>query len=941
MARLSTGETYGNVDRSTPQQLLGGLAVASSAGALAQQDINAPGLQPQAAPVNTYQQTGSPTLGGPVKFFAPPDLPAPQQDLANLAKSLGGFSTTLQQFSENIVGYQKVREAEFEKEAAAFVQQAETTGGPLKGLQNLQRTLEKKAAEGDPVAKRLLLDLQSANPARKRHREDAIAETSLINAAAALPQLLNETQQFTGPDGKPVDRNSVSQNDPVFLTWLDQQLHPDGALSPQAYARRQGLLIQARNQAIMQQGKDYNDNQSRLTTGAVSVNLDGIATNFAAFAAKKIDNTNDKTIDIKQQTYKDLQKLLDQIPMFGLNSDAAAKLRDSIPEQYANALIAAADKYKLTIGNFDAALAPVMALMTGPIDQRKTADGKDNENLRLVNTLGGSQFVNSLIGKMQTSIISRRSQGDQLAQVKARTLADTWVDGALPDPQNATPVQIKDTFAQLLVKAETTIADPYEKMRVIAQLKERQQTLVTVYTKDQQDRRENWFFSQLEITRGNDLIRRALLNQLAADIAAGRVSESTGRTLQTSLVSQGDKIAKDYSAEINERWKVLKKKQMDEAISPGSYGGQTVIQHESDTWSMGEPKFKLGADAVVREALKNGKDPSEALTKWQASKNFGYRPRQAPENSQPIYGSSGDLINKNTNWTNRSFIDARKRNELRGQWRVRPLFPVTELDKEVDYISRTGQASPNMRTILKTVTGGGTTISDFIIRQYQLNKAPLDPGFINVIKSFDAIRISQAAPRPAPGLSFNPAIATLQGIGNQAMNALVPAASAAEFPGTMAMANGGLRMPPVGLLGAITRLRGAASFRGTSQVKYKERGDYQSHPQENFFFDFNPGLVPKAIARAKALSEADINALTFLAIGEAGPTKAGKFEVAANLINRSAAKKNKPIADIAKEPGQYESVFNYRRDQIISAAEGRRIWGARYDQVRKQLIAGK
>jgi hypothetical protein len=171
------------------------------------------------------------------------------------------------------------------------------------------------------------------------------------------------------------------------------------------------------------------------------------------------------------------------------------------------------------------------------------------------------------------------------------------------------------------------------------------------------------------------------------------------------------------------------------------------------------------------------------------------------------------------------------------------------------------------------------------------------------------------------------------------MNALVPPAAAEPMPLAMA-AIGPVGAGSASLLDVIKKLRGANQFRGTSLVKNKRPGDYQSDPRENWFFDFNPQVVPKAIARARRLSEQDINALAFTALTEAGPTTMGKLEVAANLINRSAIAGNKPIVDIAKAPGQYEGVFGYTKQQVVSAAEGRRIFGSRYDQVKRLLRQG-
>ena len=55
MARLSTGQAFGDTDRGTAAQLLGGIPTDASGGALAQGSINAPALQSQARPVSTFQ----------------------------------------------------------------------------------------------------------------------------------------------------------------------------------------------------------------------------------------------------------------------------------------------------------------------------------------------------------------------------------------------------------------------------------------------------------------------------------------------------------------------------------------------------------------------------------------------------------------------------------------------------------------------------------------------------------------------------------------------------------------------------------------------------------------------------------------------------------------------------------------------------------------------
>ena len=230
---------------------------------------------------------------------------------------------------------------------------------------------------------------------------------------------------------------------------------------------------------------------------------------------------------------------------------------------------------------------------------------------------------------------------------------------------------------------------------------------------------------------------------------------------------------------------------------------------------------------------------------------------------------------------------------------------------------------------MKTLTTGtgGQKPSEVILNQFRLMGIDVPEDQRQRIQSLDGQEISRATPARRTTPQQNGALAGFQIVGGALGNLLVPPAQARPIV-----------VPP--LLATIGALKGATSFRGVSQARYKQSGDYQSNPKENFFFDFSPALVPKARARVRTLTEADINALAFTAMTEAGPTQLGKLEVAANLINRSAANRNMPIVNVAKRPGQYEGVFNYKASQLVSASEGRRLFGAEYDRIRKLLKQG-
>ena len=128
MAKLSTGQTYGTTSRVTSQRLLGGEAQIATGAPLAQAELGQPALQPQASPVNTFQQVGAPTLGGPLRMFEPPAPPRPSQDLANLADALSGFNKNLQQYATSMEEVRLAKDQAAKEEGQAVGAQLQTSG---------------------------------------------------------------------------------------------------------------------------------------------------------------------------------------------------------------------------------------------------------------------------------------------------------------------------------------------------------------------------------------------------------------------------------------------------------------------------------------------------------------------------------------------------------------------------------------------------------------------------------------------------------------------------------------------------------------------------------------------------------------------------------------------------------------------------------------------
>lgn len=197
MASLSTGKSVGTTDRPTSQRVLGGIAMDATPGALAQREIAAPALQPAAAPVNTFQQVGAPTLGGPVRMFAPPDLPQPNQDLAALAKSLSGFSTTLEQVGKTALDIQKLQDEQAKKQGQAIAIQL-ASKYPGQQFAEVRDLIAKRVQAGDVAAQADYQLLQSKNPLTMRYAQSFLEEQVALSDLTTAPSRWRSIQDIPG-----------------------------------------------------------------------------------------------------------------------------------------------------------------------------------------------------------------------------------------------------------------------------------------------------------------------------------------------------------------------------------------------------------------------------------------------------------------------------------------------------------------------------------------------------------------------------------------------------------------------------------------------------------------------------------------------------------------------------------------------------------------------
>jgi hypothetical protein len=960
MARLSTGQTYGESTRVSAAQLLGGIPVDASMGALAEGSINAPALRPTAAPVETFQRVGAPTLGGAPQFFAPPKLPDPGQDLANLARSLGGFSSTLQSFGETFLANKQDQEKKKEAASAAFVGQT-TKYGPARGMADLAANLEKATALGDTqAAKHLQYVKEQMNSSYGRYfLERSIEQNAISSAALSLPDQIAATATIQ-VDGKEVDFKSLPTTDPRYLAHRDKLLFGGVQMTTQGYAKNQQLILQATLQADEVQRKQYNEDQDTKQGAQRTVNRYATASNFVVkFQAGQGEQAR---IEFIKSATRDLEAIRSS------SSSPESKKKDT--NGYLESLVldtvAALKRNSVSrdeIMSFDLRqeLGPVLRfLFTGPIETRIKADGKPNEAQRLYNALGGEAYLDQVFAKGQAAQIQDYNQQGQVASIQAQQSYNARrmqaeKDGTFKDPARTT------AFIERERLAAQAIPGYQDRTALLGVIDAEEKNLTEAVIRPRQEETAAKIASLMVGTENNEAARNRLSADLDVKLRRKEISVADYEKYKLAIAAQGNKDVRSYDKDINDRIDARLKAWDLSSKSSNSYGGTSVVEYEMNAKYKASHEMRMRSRAVVAQALKEGKDPIEVLNKLWANNNWGLRDYKDVVGSQPtVYKSSTELINSNTGWFSRNAIGGQAANNLRGAATKRRLYEKQPFGTDVDLYLK-GQPTENFKTLLKAIGGPP---SRFILRQFQLHGVDLrdlDPAFVDQIKSMDGQKISMAAPRRRPTPQQNNALNGVQIATGAVSRLLVPAAQAQTAPPPpqardMSMFYANPETPPKAtrtamappppkpkaapLVAMIGTLKGAYSFKGTSQVANKKPGDYQSDPRENFFYNVNPKLVAKAQARTRTLTEADINALTFTALTEAGPTRKGKLEVAANLINRSAAKKNASIVSIAKEPGQYQGVFNYTANQLISASEGRRLFKAEYDRVRKLLTQG-
>lgn len=770
MARISTGKELGGVVRSTPQRLLGGEQVTGgTAGEIAAAGIAAPGLQPLANPVNTFVQTGAPTLGGPVRFFPLPDVNPPSKDMGNLAQALGEFNPNLWRVGGALVEQQQQQEKQREQEAIQFVQQAGKYG-PVTGVVELQRTLEKKAGEGDPGAAKLLQYFLSRNPSMWRWIAEKTQETAILNNVSTLARRARETEFIDDGQGGQVELASLSPDDERYLKWQSDHIFRDTVVSPAVMGRYNNLIIQTRTSDFDRQEKARIDYSVREFKKASSLKLQSLANGWL---------TNSLA---PEQVTEELQRQLDDGRLVGLPPDE----RQKVLEGYMDTWISAISTNAYAQNNPDKvkdAFIPLALLMTGPEEQRVKADGSINESLRLINVLGGPDAIARIKSGLRTKYIQMVREDQQMQEVTAEQYAVDLVKQVLTPEVMRNPAMAAKVKQDVYMQLERQFSNDPRGFAAAKGLVDK--------TFGDKDAAYNDFARE---NLSAEYLRR--LSQAAMDPAAGTLlrrdvmeamdnrwitpAQASGILSTLDSYARADarpyrEVAKDLMDAKLQQWELYAK-------APGSYKNTYIDDFEVNAMAKAKGLMEQETARVISEGVKAGKGPDQINNDLQAlfkTRNFGLKQRQdSPQEREKkqAFATPQDWYRSNVGWleglTGGGSPSPDQRNRLKNQIRSQPLYSRDVLGTQLDDVLKGKELDNETRVMIRR---SGVKPSEFFMNQLRQHNIlnTIDDDTLRRIKALDGtLKVSSVSPiRAMPYVAMDPYVRQMRDLGQSVARA--------------------------------------------------------------------------------------------------------------------------------------------------------------------------
>ena len=363
-------------------------------------EIQAPGLTPQAAPVDSFVRTGRPNAPGAVQLGELARLPEPAEitNLENLSRSLGSLNANLQNAVNSYLGYQKDVNEELKLEAAAIVEQTAKTGrNPEETLASIGKEMINIASNPENDIKERtgaekIINQLKGDGRLKRHITSEIKKQQVIRNASNLSNLASGAMIGDQP------LESFSSSSDEYIQWQRDNIYGDLTLSGKEHSESKNFLVNSIAQDKARQDKAY----ANYTINQYGIVRTQTIDNIGKDLAENGEAAVERSIDA-------LQGLLDdpRIKLPGLTEKEKEQLELGLPTSLFRYFATNNQSY-----NTDILEKVINGLMIGPEKDRYTAVISEddsltwtrNENLLWVNSKGGQPWLDTFIDTVKAQI---------------------------------------------------------------------------------------------------------------------------------------------------------------------------------------------------------------------------------------------------------------------------------------------------------------------------------------------------------------------------------------------------------------------------------------------------------------------------------------------------------------------------------------------------------
>ncbi len=703
-------------------------------------EIQAPSLNPQAAPVDSFVRAGRPNAPGTVQLGQLAKLPEPAEitNLQNLSQSLGSLNTNLQNAVNSYLGYQKDVNEELKLEAAAIVDQTAKTGRtPEETLASIGKEMINIASnpENDikerTGAEKIITQLQG-DGRLKRHIESEVKKQQVIRNASNLFNLA--TGAMVGD--QPLESFSSSSNE--YVQWQKDNIYGDIDLSGREHNESKNFLVNSIAQDKARQDKAY----ANYTINEYGIVRTQTIDNIGQDLAENGEAAVERSIPV-------LQGLLDdpRIKLPGLTEKQREQLELGLPTSLFRYFATSNKSY-----NTDVLKKVINGLMIGPGKDRYTeVINKDgtitrtrNENLSWVNSKGGQPWLDTFIDTVKAQIFDadKKAENAEIYSSNRAVLEQFAEEGGVLSLLNE-----KGGYKEAATKVDGI------KDKILRDGIANGEDIVVTYSKiDFVDKAFN------KLAKVDDFEIEQSKNNITKHIVAASSGGTKGQRAATEMLKKINNFKSDYYGRPDAlKWatdmelKVAKlagnyeqrfykhlkdnhmnkyKRQWDKySESPLSYDG-TSTEKELNLYTQAETKANEIVSKIVDEGIRDGKteaqikkEISEAIT--MQSVGLIYEAEQPWDETKGavIEGSSEEAFDQLKDLANLKSNMPRERGILQTHIDGRqPMFELSLLETIADD-AWNGNINKKLRRVLEKAD---RPLGTFLILEFKKHGVPID-----------------------------------------------------------------------------------------------------------------------------------------------------------------------------------------------------------------------